>query len=344
MTLKSKLSALIFCVLLAGVAEARRVIPPVQQITHEGVIYSAPHEGSCGGIIVAHDEKTGVKLWDKRVYGVEFFRNLEEDVQWILINSLSVTNNHLLIVNEANHSFLLDIPTRLVTPVEKDMIVFEAVYDTMPRKWGYHFPAFLEMTCTMLRFERHEVDLLERTDQLDVQRIRDLLKEGKGVILANPRVNAVSGQEFVFKSVREVIYPTEMLSSNGQGDTDKVVGQAVALMPANFEMREVGAIFQCVPEYRPETKRIWVMANPQYIEEPVWKTYPAQLAVPHGKAVEAVLDQPFFPVYSVQTQVEIEDGETVLMGGGVPTADGEGLVYFLLTGKISKPEIRSGLE
>lgn len=85
------------------------------------------------------------------------------------------------------------------------------------------------------------------------------------------------------------------------------------------------------------------MANPQYTEAPVWKAYPAQFAIPHGKTVKAVLDQPFFPVYSVHIQLEIEDGETVLMEG-ISTEDGEGVVYFLLTGKISKPEIRSGLE
>ena len=320
-------------VLFSYPVEARRVMPPVQRIVHGDIVYSAPHAGRRGGIVVAHDEKTGVQLWEKRIYGVEFYGG-EEDIQWILIKSLSATNNLLMIVNENEHAFSLDISTRHVTPLNEDMVPFETSggSDTGVVKQQ---PEQLEMSCVILKLKRSDIERLERERSLDVHKILNLLRTGKGVVLAAPRMRVMSGQECVVKSIKEVTFPTEMTFSDGCATNPTPDGQTMQV-PSNFDMRETGVIFQCVAEVQLEGEKIRVCSNIQYIEEPSWKRFIASYPKTKGKSVEAGIDQPIFPVYTVEHQSLIMNGETILMGGGIPTIDKESFVYFLLTGRTVK--------
>jgi general secretion pathway protein D len=105
--------------------------------------------------------------------------------------------------------------------------------------------------------------------------------------------------------------------------------------PQNFEMREVGIILQVVPEVSAEGQMINLMLNPQVVSEPVWKNYgtkvpkttyrqatpaelllnPLQLTIPETGYMELPMEQPFFHVRSVQTQLSVYNGATVVMGG-----------------------------
>jgi len=162
-------------------------------------------------------------------------------------------------------------------------------------------------------------------------------------LLSAPKVVTKSGQEAVMKVVTEYIYPTEYqvqisqqsqsssITSGGSGDPIGIVE------PQNFEMREVGVILQVVPEVSAEGQMINLMLNPQVVSEPVWKNYgtklpknvhraatAAEIALNPALAIQGVYDvaytdlpmeQPFFHVRSVQTQLSIYNGSTVVMGG-----------------------------
>jgi len=159
-------------------------------------------------------------------------------------------------------------------------------------------------------------------------------------LLSAPKVVTKSGQEAIMKVVTEYIYPTEFQvtmsqqGTSGGGTTGGgSTGEPLAIVePQNFEMREVGVILQVVPEVSAEGQMINLLLNPQVVSEPVWKNYGTKIPklVPRTifdqvlgimvttseiEYTELPMEQPFFPVRSVSTQLSIYNGATVVMGG-----------------------------
>ena len=162
-------------------------------------------------------------------------------------------------------------------------------------------------------------------------------------VLSAPKVTTKSGQEAIIKVVTEYIYPSEFnvqISQTGNsggnyGSTGRS-GEPVAIVePQNFVTREVGVILQVVPEVSSEGQMINLTMKPQVVSEPVWKNYGTKLPktvyegttgtldptgltateIPKTEYVELPMEQPFFTVRSVETQLLVYNGATVVMGG-----------------------------
>jgi len=104
--------------MIASEAWAKRAGPkPVAPVVQNGMKYVAANENGREGKIEARNEKTGKKLWDVVVYTVTIDPNLEEDVQWVFITELAIRGNSLLVTNEKNERFTLDLKTK---KIEKD--------------------------------------------------------------------------------------------------------------------------------------------------------------------------------------------------------------------------------
>ncbi|HEX4044943.1 MAG TPA: hypothetical protein VHZ76_04685 [Gammaproteobacteria bacterium] len=105
---------LIFCILLlSSNSFAKRVPPPVvPAITHQGISYSAAY--AKGGIIEAHDIKTKQLLWKAQVYRVQYKPALETDVQDIFITRMTLNKDRLLITDEKNRHYSVNIHTHRV--------------------------------------------------------------------------------------------------------------------------------------------------------------------------------------------------------------------------------------
>ena len=180
----------------------------------------------------------------------------------------------------------------------------------------------------------------------DLSMILHMLSQRSDTDLLNaPRVVTKNGQEAVMKVVTEYIYPTEYdveISQNGSSSSTSgnSADPIATVEPQNFEMREVGTILQVVPEVSPEGQMINLMLNPQVVSEPTWKNYGTQLpktvyrpataaeiamnpllATQNGGMVaetgyiELPMEQPFFSVRSVSTQLSVYNGATVVIGG-----------------------------
>ena len=141
-------------------------------------------------------------------------------------------------------------------------------------------------------------------------------------LLSAPKVVTKSGQEAIMKVVTEYIYPTEfevqeidVSGGGGSGSTSVVVPTPFMVEPQNFEMREVGVILQVVPEVSAEGQMINLMLNPQVVSEPVWKNYGTKIPFNASVYTDLPMEQPFFHVRSVQTQLSVYNGATVVMGG-----------------------------
>ena len=159
-------------------------------------------------------------------------------------------------------------------------------------------------------------------------------------LLSAPKVVTKSGQEAVMKVVTEYIYPTEYeVQISQQSQTSSISagsssGDPIAIVePQNFETREVGVILQVVPEVSAEGQMINLLLNPRVVSEPVWKNYGTKLPrtvrkrvwddvlelffydVAETEYIDLPMEQPFFHVRSVQTQLSVYNGATVVMGG-----------------------------
>jgi len=112
--------SLILAAMIASDAWAKRAGPKtVAPVVHDGVKYAAPNSNGREGRVEARSEKTGEKLWDVVVYTVKIDPNLEEDVQWVFITGLAIRNNTLLVTNEKNEQFTLDLKTRKIEKTKK---------------------------------------------------------------------------------------------------------------------------------------------------------------------------------------------------------------------------------
>ena len=146
-------------------------------------------------------------------------------------------------------------------------------------------------------------------------------------LLSAPKVVAQTGAQATIKSVVEYIYPTEydveMLESENSNDNSTYTGAVVE--PQNFQTREVGVILQVTPRVSSDGSRISLDLTPSVVSIPTWKnygsTYPVygdQNLLTGTRQVEYVqlnMEQPFFPVRSLATSVDIYNGSTVVMGG-----------------------------
>lgn len=141
-------------------------------------------------------------------------------------------------------------------------------------------------------------------------------------LLSAPKVTTKSGLEATIKVVTEYIYPTEFTVEGLEteiGDQRTTTTGAI-VEPGGFQTREVGVILTCIPEVSPEGEIINLTLNPQVVSEPEWKNYGSQYTSGYTESGEPIInrlnmEQPFFPVRSVNTSISIYNGATVVMGG-----------------------------
>ena len=140
-------------------------------------------------------------------------------------------------------------------------------------------------------------------------------------LLSAPKVVTKNGQEATIKVVTEYIYPTEyeveMLNVEDENGNSFPMGAVVE--PNNFQTREVGVQLTVMPSVTEDGQLIDLTLAPQVVSEPTWKNYGSTypMMMPDGNYSQAQLnmEQPFFPVRSITTSIQIFNGATVVMGG-----------------------------
>ncbi|MFO7534473.1 MAG: hypothetical protein R6X19_02100 [Kiritimatiellia bacterium] len=147
-----------------------------------------------------------------------------------------------------------------------------------------------------------------------------LERNGNADVLSAPKVTTRSGTEASIRVVTEYIYPTEFdiitpESATGSGTGTTIADPKMVAEPQNFETREVGVILSVVPEVSPEGNMINLNMRPEVVSDPIWKEYGVTLNDAQGRPYLVSMPQPFFQKRSVETQISIYDGATVVMGG-----------------------------
>jgi hypothetical protein len=107
---------LVALVLLPSLAQSKRTAPAtVTSAIHEAVRYVAPNDDGRRGYIEAWDVRTNKKLWELTVFTNRIDPNLEEDVQWVFINKLSVRDGTLIVTSERDKTYQIDLKTKAIT-------------------------------------------------------------------------------------------------------------------------------------------------------------------------------------------------------------------------------------
>ena len=117
------ISSLLLATLLA---EAKRGAPAeVLPVTVGNIEYSAPHRNGTHrkmGLLEARDLKSGKLIWSRQIYAVKYDPDLEGDVQDVFIKSLTAEGNHLIITNERNSKYQLDLNSLEVKVIKGSLL------------------------------------------------------------------------------------------------------------------------------------------------------------------------------------------------------------------------------
>lgn len=119
--------SLISSLLLATlVAEAKRGAPmEVLPVKVGNIEYSGPHRNGTHkqmGFIEARDLKSGKLIWSRQIYAVKYDPDLEGDVQDVFIKSITVEGNNLIITNERNSKYQLDLNSLKVKVIQGSLV------------------------------------------------------------------------------------------------------------------------------------------------------------------------------------------------------------------------------
>jgi hypothetical protein len=109
-------STLFLAVFLPGSISAKRIVPAaLEPVIHEGVRYVAPNDDGRRAYIEAWDVRTNKKLRDLTVFTNRIDPKLEEDVQWVFINTLSIRDDTLIVTSERGTTYQVDPRTKAIT-------------------------------------------------------------------------------------------------------------------------------------------------------------------------------------------------------------------------------------
>ena len=111
------ITRLVIIVLLAPLlpvfVSAKRSPPAkVEPVIHQEIRYVAPNDNGRRGYIAAWNVRTNKKLWELTIFTNGIDPNLEEDVQWIFINGLSIQDGRLLVTSEDRKTYQVDLNTK----------------------------------------------------------------------------------------------------------------------------------------------------------------------------------------------------------------------------------------
>ena len=218
-----------------------------------------------------------------------------------------------------------------VTGTPKNLMILETVLDQFADR-------LVEVEMQIHAFRTADIESLRLSGGMSLWSLMALRTDGKAKLVASGTGLTKSGQEAVVKAVREVIYPTDLLTNAQAGSNGTVRSAASALVPSFTTMRETGMILQVVPEVIQNTTQIYLTLKPQWITLEGWESYPADLAT-RWTHTTCLFKQPVFGVTSLESQVVMKDGETLLIGSS-STPDGEWVQVGFLTTRLKPVQPR----
>ncbi len=145
-------------------------------------------------------------------------------------------------------------------------------------------------------------------------------------LLAVPSVTVRSGQEAEIKIIREFFFPDEYENAEFDGNTTLLPnGTAIRLVvpstPTTFTKEDTGVILNATPQVAPDRLTIDLTLAPRVLDFEGFINYGSPISTldfTTGQVtplVQNVINKPVFNLRSIETKVQISDGQTVAIGG-----------------------------
>ncbi len=111
------IASMVLATLAASVAYGKRVAPrDVPSVSAGNTKYRAPRNHM--GCIEAWDKARGKMMWRRQIYVVRYDLNLERDVQDVFVKMMELKGNVLIIRNERESEYQLDLKSLEVKVVK----------------------------------------------------------------------------------------------------------------------------------------------------------------------------------------------------------------------------------
>ena len=196
----------------------------------------------------------------------------------------------------------------------------------------------IEVEVQFVEFSMSDIGPLSAKGSVDVEGLKALQQDGKGQLLAAPKLVTHSGAEASVKVVTECIYPTKLeVHPPSHDHTNEISGTLhPVVVPADFATREVGAILAVLPEVSRDGTLISLTIRPELVSAPDWKEYSVTYTDAQGEERESCLEQPFFHTRAISSSLTVSNGATLLLGGGgsLPGRDKDSVIYLFLTAQL----------
>ena len=190
-------------------------------------------------------------------------------------------------------------------------------------------PSQIEIELFFVEFDRADISKLAVDDDLNVDALKAMWKKGKAELLFAPRVITQSGAEATIKGVTEMIYPTEV----GMATTVSN-GAPTVVDLSGFETRETGVILTVLAETAPDSSMINLTLMPQIVAPPEWRSYGETVQSGDQQIHRTIIEQPIFHTQSLSTSLGLDNGELVLVGGGMPSREPDRMVYAFIRAQL----------
>jgi type II secretory pathway component GspD/PulD (secretin) len=106
------------------------------------------------------------------------------------------------------------------------------------------------------------------------------------------------------------------------------------VLPAGFQTRGMGVILNVTPTLAQNGRDIDLVLLPQIVYELIWKDYSSAYIDASGRQQQVKMEQPFFSSRNITTALTIENGSTVLAGGGLNIKnDDKEVIYVFVSAR-----------
>ena len=185
---------------------------------------------------------------------------------------------------------------------------------------------------TIVAFKTKDIEDLKKGKGVSKDSLFELVRKGRSDLISTARSITSSGQEMTVKNVRVTLYP-DTLSAGCV--TNRPTDSNGGVLPEKFTVRETGSILTAVPE-RQRDGLIGIIVKSDWTHLENWEKHEAVISAEKGfKTIS--LKTPVIDSSTVETQLRIAPGETVLLGGGKLTS-GDRILYHFLKAEVATPE------
>lgn len=149
--------------------------------------------------------------------------------------------------------------------------------------------------------------------------IHALNASNKTEILATPRVTTMNGQEATIRMTTEQYFPESW--SEATVTDSGMLTYAVPSIPTFGEPVELGVVLTVTPTVDADKYTIGLQMTPRIQSHIGWTDYSYSLNTSVGPFNNTIL-MPIFELRTIETQITIYDGETIVMGGAIKDESG----------------------